>query len=293
MIARLDDFLADIRQTVQDHVSAEPERNELITGLEHVGTANGIPEFTRTVFEFVSLTQEHAPWLTRYAYSIFFFLVPPYFSDETKFLLYGDLQRGMAQLGRYGEKDVLPPWPKLHLGCGSRRVDGWLNVDIRGSDYDIDLAGGYLPWKTGVFDLVVSQHFIEHLELRTQFLPLLEELNRVLKPRGEIWLSCPDIEKACRSYVTHRMVDLLEDRRSRFPSYSLEGMPTCQLINDLFHQRGEHKNLFDFELLEWALNKTDFTEAKRVNEADLLCRFPEFPARKDDPQSIYVMAFAK
>lgn len=289
----LEDFLDDLRHAVEKHVQDDLGRSEIIRKLEQISVEPGVVRFTESALELISATNQYAQWLTRYAYSVLFYLVPPYFSEETKFLLYADLQRARAQLRRHSEIGILPPQAKLHLGCGSRRVSGWLNVDIVGSDYDVDLAGGYLPWKTGVFDQVVSQHFVEHLELRTQLLPLLEELHRVLRQNGEMWLSCPDIEKICRSYADYRMVDLLEDRRTRFPSYSLEDVPTCHLINDLFRQRGEHKNLFDFELLEWALNKAGFTHVTHVKEADLLRRFPEFPERRDDTQSIYVSAVAQ
>jgi predicted SAM-dependent methyltransferase len=184
----------------------------------------------------------------------------------------------------------MPGHPKLHLGAGGRNVAGWLNVDLRGSDYDVDLGSGRLPWRADSFDCVVSEHTIEHLELRTELLPLLSELSRVIRPGGEIWLSCPDIEKICRSYIDHRMVDLLEDRQTRWPKYSLGEAPSSHLINELFHQSGEHKNLFDFELLEWALRSTGFVAVRRVCETDLLARFPDFPARNDDAQSLYVAA---
>jgi len=292
MNARLEDFLADIRHAVEKHMHDDVARSGLLGTVERIGKKDGVVGCTKSDMKFIAATDQYAQWLTRYAYTILFYLVPPYFSDETKSQIFVDVQRGRALLKRHRDCDVLPPHAKLHLGCGSRRVPGWLNVDIQRSDYDVDLAGGYLPWKSGVFDLVVSQHFVEHLELQAQLLPLFEELRRVLRQGGEIWLSCPDIEKICRSYLDHGMLDLLEDRRSRFPSYSLEDIPTCHLINDLFHQGGEHKNLFDFELLEWALNKTGFSEVVHVNEEDLLQRFPEFPARKDDAQSIYVWAIA-
>jgi predicted SAM-dependent methyltransferase len=230
------------------------------------------------------------------------------FSTRTLRLMWFDLIRLKARNKNYGQKDIVPLQSKLHFGCGSQYIQGWLNVDLMNSDYDIDLACGRLPWKVGVFDAAIGQHVVEHLELVTEFIPLLRELHRVLKPGAEIWLSCPDIEKVCRSYLEHNMVNLLEDRKKRFPCYSLGEIPTQHMINDIFHQcseqnalygfkplnwtLGEHKNLYDFTLLEWALTGTGFTEVKRVVESDFLSRFPEFPPRNDDLQSIYVRAMA-
>ncbi|NGO79795.1 methyltransferase domain-containing protein [Streptomyces sp. YC504] len=178
----------------------------------------------------------------------------------------------------------------LHLGCGGRRVEGWLNCDLSGSDYDIDLMAGRLPFRTGSVRAVVMQHVIEHLELREHLLPLLSELRRVLTDDGAVWLSCPDLEKVCVSYVEDRGRTLLEDRRSRYPAFTLGGVPTQHIVNDLFHQRGGHRNLFDFDLLAWALEEAGFSKVERVKEGDLLSVFPEFPERRDDAQSLYVVA---
>ena len=186
---------------------------------------------------------------------------------------------------------VAPPTPRLHLGSGSRKVAGWHNVDVLSSDYDVDIASGLLPWPDASFDAVVSQHVIEHLELEEELLPLLRELHRVMKPNGEIWLSCPDMEKVCRAYVTDHAASLNDDRKRRMPGQALpEGMPTQHFVNWLFHQAGEHKNLFDFALLQWALHQAGFSNCRRSNEAELLARFPEFPVRNDDFQSLYVVA---
>jgi hypothetical protein len=88
------------------------------------------------------------------------------------------------------------------------------------------------------------------------------------------------------------MEDLLQDRHARWKTttYSLHGAPSSQMINHLFHQNGQHKNLFDFELLEWALTTSGFIGVRRVSEGDVLARFPEFPERGDDLQSLYLYA---
>jgi predicted SAM-dependent methyltransferase len=201
-----------------------------------------------------------------------------------------DLCRFTTRVRRRRTRHLVPSERLLHLGCGGRQLPGWLNVDVRDSDLDVDLAGGRLPWRSGVFEAVVSQHVIEHLELYREALPLLREVRRVLRAGGELWVSCPDIEKICRSYLAYEMKDLVADRQNRMPDFNLGGAPSSQMANHLFHQDGEHVNLFDWPLLEWILREAGFSGVRRVTEADLLARFPGFPERRDESQTIYVAA---
>ena len=211
------------------------------------------------------------------------------FGARTIKLMRFDVLRLKARFLRMGRHDLKPSSCQLHLGSGRRPIPGWLNVDVIGSDYDIDFITR-LPWKSGSFSVIVSQHVIEHLELFDELLPLLSELKRVLRPGGQIWLSCPDMEKICRLYVDGRTRELAEDRTSLMKRYSLRGAPSQHVVNDIFHQSGEHKNLFDFEILKWALEGNDFTDIRKVDEAELLQRFPGFPARNDDFHTLYVTA---
>ena len=212
------------------------------------------------------------------------------FGARTIKLMRFDVLRLNARFRRIGRHDLQPSSCQLHLGSGGIHVPGWLNVDVIGSDYDIDFVTP-LPWKSGSFSVIVSQHVIEHLELIDELLPLFSELKRVLlRPGGQIWLSCPDMEKICRLYVDGRTRELVEDRTSLMKRYSLRGAPSQHVVNDLFHQSGEHKNLFDFEMLKWALERNDFTDIRKVDEAELLQRFPGFPARNDDFHTLYVTA---
>jgi predicted SAM-dependent methyltransferase len=165
-----------------------------------------------------------------------------------------------------------------------------LNVDVAGSEYDVDLTSGSLPWVDGAFDAVVAQQVIEHIELESELPLLLGEIFRVLRPGGEVWLSCPDMERVCRAYLGDGGASLLEDRRKRWPDFSLGEMPAQHIVNVAFHQAGEHLNLFDYPLLSWLLERKGFSSPVRVTEADLLRRFPEMPLRDDDAISLYVKA---
>jgi predicted SAM-dependent methyltransferase len=205
-----------------------------------------------------------------------------------------DLKLARLRLQTYlktgGKQNTVPSERRLHLGCGSRRVPGWLNVDLAGSDYDLDLSAGFLPWVDEGFESALSQHVIEHLDLRYELIPLLEEVHRTLEPGGDVWLSTPDMDKVCASQVEDKMQSLVEDRKSRVPSFDLGRVPSSHFANVLFHQWGEHKNLFDFDLLRWTLEYVGFTQVERTHEAALLERFPGFPPRHDDRQSLYVRA---
>lgn len=200
-----------------------------------------------------------------------------------------ELRRAIATLTQWmPRRRALPS--RLHLGCGGRHVDGWLNVDVSGSDWNVDLSRGRLPWPDRAFQAVATQHFVEHLHLDSELIPLLREVFRVTAPDGEVWISTPDISKIVDSYQNHRMSDLVVSRQRRFPNWDLGGAPDVQMMNELFHQHGSHKNLFDLELLTWALQQAGFADVEPADEPMMLTRFPEFPKRDDGEQTLYVVA---
>lgn len=199
-----------------------------------------------------------------------------------------DLMRLRAR--RYSSRNKLGSIPeKLHLGCGSRRLPGWLNVDVACSDFNVDLTGTRLPFPDNTFQTVVCQQVIEHLELFEELLPLLRELRRISKPDCEIWLACPDLERICASYVQTRGSDLLDDRVRRGAYNPVRaGVPVQWVINWQFHQAGNHKNLFDFEILRWAVESARLGQCTRSSESELLHSHPDFPLRDDDLFCLYV-----
>ena len=178
----------------------------------------------------------------------------------------------------------------IHLGCGSRMINGWINIDLQHSDLNLDLSKGELPFSSESTNFVVSQHFFEHLHLDSELIPLLKEILRILKPNGELWFSVPSIEKVARGYLKDHGEGLLKGRIERFPGYSLYGKPSSHIVNEIFYQKGEHKNLFDFELLNWMLTSTGFIEIIEENEKSFLEKFGAFQVRNDDDVSIYCRA---
>ncbi len=211
-------------------------------------------------------------------------------SNRTRRGLQLDFARMKARVRTLGRKNNPPPVDRLHFGAGNRRVAGWLNVDLAQSDWDVDL-GTTLPWPDDSFACMVGQQVIEHLDLTQHLRPFLSELKRVGKPGAELWVSCPDMEKVCRAYLSDRGVALKQARLERFPgSVKDPDAPPQHIVNEFFHQNGAHINLFDLELLTWVLQGAGFVDIVRTDEQEFLAKFPEFPHRNDDDVALYVRA---
>lgn len=82
---------------------------------------------------------------------------------------------------------------RLHLGCGSKILPEFVNVDILdlpGVDVQHDLNVLPWPWATATATEVIANHLIEHLSLG--LLGFMDECWRVLRPGGTVYIKVPD-----------------------------------------------------------------------------------------------------
>lgn len=90
---------------------------------------------------------------------------------------------------------------RLHLGCGPKRLPGYINVDILRSDaVDVVADLRKLPWADGEADMIYSCAAIEHFG-RREWVPVLREWARVLKPGGLLRLSTADFDACVARYA--------------------------------------------------------------------------------------------
>jgi SAM-dependent methyltransferase len=75
---------------------------------------------------------------------------------------------------------------KLHLGCGSHKIEGWENHDM-----DVDLRA-WLPFENDSVDFIFSEHVVEHLRPFEAW-HYFEECFRILKRGGVVRTTVPDI----------------------------------------------------------------------------------------------------
>ena len=90
----------------------------------------------------------------------------------------------------------------INLGCGSRFLENWTNLDFISNDTDV-LAHNLLqpiPFDDKSFDVVYHSHLLEHFT-KSDAERFIEECYRVLRPGGVIRIVVPDLEPIAKNYV--------------------------------------------------------------------------------------------
>ncbi|HEY2934925.1 MAG TPA: methyltransferase domain-containing protein [Acidobacteriota bacterium] len=90
---------------------------------------------------------------------------------------------------------------KLHLGCGPKHFEGYVNVDLWITDAtDVVCNIQKLPWPDSAASVIESHHMIEHISHRA-IEETFREWHRVLVPGGLLILETPHFDEAVRRYL--------------------------------------------------------------------------------------------
>ena len=159
-----------------------------------------------------------------------------------------------ARVGRVATPTRLKKFDKLHLGSGSRIIDGWANIDIAGlRTITWDLRKP-LPLVKGQVRFVYTEHFIEHIERKDGAL-LLSRLRAAMAPGGVLRLSTPDLAKLVADYQARRVIRM--EHGGWFPE------TPCQMINEGMRYWG-HVFVYDETELVALLEECGFSNIRRV-----------------------------
>lgn len=100
--------------------------------------------------------------------------------------------------------------PKLHVGCGDKKLPGWINLDLQlipgGPDVVMDVTQGlYFSNVKAIY----AEHFLEHLPILSA-LEFLRQCNEILGDDGALRLSTPNLDWV---WLTH--YNLLEGKDAK------------------------------------------------------------------------------
>ena len=98
---------------------------------------------------------------------------------------------------------------KLHLGCGQRYFEGYINIDYPLSEHSVQqtsVADEYanlleLKYKAGIIDEIRLHHVFEHFS-RTVACALMASWNSWLKQGGVLRIEVPDFERTGKAALS-------------------------------------------------------------------------------------------
>ncbi len=174
---------------------------------------------------------------------------------------------------------------KVNLGCGLAVAPGWINIDgslnalvatlpawIHKIAYRLTGAKNYysekeylcllrnnrfvhhdlsygLPISDSSVDILYSSHFIEHL-FRNDAINLLKESFRVLKPKGILRVSVPDLEYAISLYSNGEKEKMLS---------------AYFFVDDDDSYYARHKYMYDYSMISGILKNVGFKDVYRCD----------------------------
>lgn len=154
---------------------------------------------------------------------------------------------------------------KLHLGCGNKHIDGFINVDSRSiPEVDVmDNVGVLEKFADNSADLIYACHVLEHFG-RWEYNKVLERWYQILKPGGTLRLAVPDFEAICNHYIRNHNIHLLRGLLwggQNYPTnYHYVGFDFKSLKEDLEKIGFKNIRLYDRDKTEHA-NVDDFSAA--------------------------------
>jgi hypothetical protein len=95
---------------------------------------------------------------------------------------------------------------KLNIGCGANHLDGYVNIDADPElkpDLVLDIGKDKLPFSENSIDEIVTSHTIEHIPRQLHF-HVFNEINRVLKVGGDLFVSFPDFARVSDHYLNNK-----------------------------------------------------------------------------------------
>lgn len=99
---------------------------------------------------------------------------------------------------------------KLHIGCGTKRIQGFVNIDCRYLPTVDDIQNAELlrSYKPNTVDMIYASHILEHFG-RWRYKQVLQRWYEIIKPDGVLRLAVPNFESICNHYKSNGDISIL------------------------------------------------------------------------------------
>jgi predicted SAM-dependent methyltransferase len=150
------------------------------------------------------------------------------------------------------------PLIKLHLGCGTSLLDGWINTDLVAIPphvHQLDVTKSF-PFDNETVGYIYSEHMIEHLDYSSATF-MIEQCFRVMKNFGKIRIATPDLDFLINLYYNKNgQYDSYIDWAYR--SFINQGpINSTNVINNFVRDWG-HRFIFDKDTIVHLLTTAGF-----------------------------------
>ena len=180
-----------------------------------------------------------------------------YFTTPQKENLKFHFKRQQTLIDQYLSKN---PVRKLQIGAQSNSIAGWLNVDLAPKSHDVAFmdATKPFPFPSNSVHYIYSEHMIEHISFEDARF-MLDECFRVLKSKGKIRISTPDLAFLMDLYQKEKNETQIKYIDFSVERYLKNQMPAedVYVINNFFKDWG-HQFIHDYKSLSFLFTSAGF-----------------------------------
>ncbi len=144
---------------------------------------------------------------------------------------------------------------KLHLGCGNKHINGFINIDARKLDEvdEVDDIKTLSKYEKDSVKLIYASHVLEHVG-RIEYMGVLKRWYDILEPNGVLRLAIPDIGQVFAHYNKFNdlkpLLGLLWGGQTYPQNYHYMGWDFTSIKNDLIKIGFKDVNKYDWKLTE-------------------------------------------
>ncbi len=142
---------------------------------------------------------------------------------------------------------------KLHLGCGDKRIEGYINIDVRylPTVDKVDNIRFLRTYKENSVNTIYCSHVLEHFG-RWEYITVLRRWHEILEPNGILRVCVPDFGSICEHYIKNREIN------------KVRGM----LYGGQDYAENHHYWCWDFDALKTDLESVGFNSVKKFDWRD-------------------------